>query len=145
MDIERWSNGQALIAHGSNCGVSTSEQSNLVLAPCNNVLIFPGVALGTLASGARQVLPGFFTAAAKAVAESMSKESLENGQLVPSVREMREVAIRVANDVAMSAVKEGVSRPCAFSDYKHENDQVRMKRLISGIRWEPEYLPLTAM
>lgn len=145
MDIERWSNGKALIAHGSNCGVSPSEDSNPVLAPCNNVLIFPGMALGTLASGARQVLPGFFTAAAKAVAESVSKESREKGQLVPSVSDMREVAVRVANEVSMSAVRAGVSRPCAFSDYKHENDQVRMRKLIQGIRWEPEYLPLTAM
>jgi hypothetical protein len=45
----------------------------------------------------------------------------------------------------MCSVKQGVSRQCAFSDYKHENDEARMKRLIAGMRWQPDYLPLTAM
>jgi malate dehydrogenase (oxaloacetate-decarboxylating) len=55
------------------------------------------------------------------------------------------VAKRVALAVAMCAVKRGVSRPCIYSDFQHNNDETRMRTIIDRIRWSPEYLPLVSM
>ena len=144
-DLKEWSRGKALIAHCGSCFGCDIGEVSAAIAPCNTALVFPGIALGTIASGARQILPRFFTEAAKAISECVSREELEQGKLVPSLSRFPEVANDVALAVAMCAVREGVSRQCAYADYKHENDELRMKKLIRGMRWEPDYLPLIAM
>jgi malate dehydrogenase (oxaloacetate-decarboxylating) len=45
----------------------------------------------------------------------------------------------------MSAINEGMSRPCAFSTYQHEFKKDRLRRLIDQMRWQPKYLPLHPM
>ncbi|MEE4167096.1 MAG: oxaloacetate-decarboxylating malate dehydrogenase [Desulfocapsaceae bacterium] len=144
-DLQKWSSGKALVAHCGSCFGCEIGEVSAAIAPCNNVLVFPGVALGTIASGARQVLPRFFTEAARAISDSVSKEELQSGRLVPTLSRFPIIADHVALAVAMCAVREGVSRQCAYADYKHEDDEIRMKKLINGMRWKPEYLPLTAM
>jgi malate dehydrogenase (oxaloacetate-decarboxylating) len=144
-DLKEWSQGKALIAHCGSCFGCDIGETSAAIAPCNNALVFPGVALGTIASGARQVLPRFFTEAAKAISNCVTSDELKNGRLVPPLNKFPVIANYVALEVAMCAAREGVSRQCAYADYKHENDDIRMKKLIGGMRWEPDYLPLTAM
>ena len=91
------------------------------------------------------MLPEFFTAAAQAIAEMMTAEELAQGKLMPPIANIGQVGKKVALAVAMTAVRHGVSRPCVYSDFQHENDEARMKKLIDRIRWEPEYLPLVPM
>ncbi len=144
-EIYNWTDGKALVGTGSRFEPTHLNGVTLETGHCSNVLIFPGVGLGILASGAREVLPQFFTVAAKAVSECVSPEKLEKGCLVPTVNKLQEISLKVALAVAMSAVHEGVSRPCVFSDFEHQNDEARMKQLINKMRWNPEYLPLVAM
>jgi malate dehydrogenase (oxaloacetate-decarboxylating) len=144
-DIYLWTKGKALVATGSLFEPTLLDGKKFTTGHCSNVLIFPGVGLGILASGAREVLPNFFLAAAHAVSDFMLKEQMEEGRLVPPVRMLSEVSQKVALAVAMCAVREGVSRPCVYSRFKHENDEARMKELITKMRWKPDYLPLIAM
>ena len=108
-------------------------------------LSFQALGLGVLVSGAREVLPEFFTVAARAIAEMMTPEELDKGRLVPPINDIRKVAEKVAIAVAMCAVEKGVSRPCVYSDFQHNNDEARMRTIIDRIRWSPEYLPLVSM
>ncbi|BCO08709.1 hypothetical protein GF1_10850 [Desulfolithobacter dissulfuricans] len=108
-------------------------------------LCLPGVGLGTLASGAREVLPEFFTAAARAVSDYVTRDEMERGALVPDVTTLADVSIKVAQAVGEAAINAGISRPCAFASFQHENDPTRLKELIRKMRWEPDYLPLVAM
>jgi len=144
-DIYNWTEGKALVATGSPFEPYIYNGKTHRTAHCSNALIFPGVGLGILASGAREVLPNFFTAAAHAVSNYVLKDCMSEGRLVPPVRKLRDVSRKVALAVAMCAVREGVSKPCVFSRFKHENDEARMKELIAKMRWEPDYLPLIAM
>ncbi len=144
-EIYKWTNGKALVGTGSRFEPTIFDNVTHKTGQCSNVLVFPGVGLGVLASGAREVLPQFFTAAARAVSESVAQKDMEQGCLVPSVKDLRDISTKVALAVAMCAVKEGVSRPCVFSDFQHEDDEARMKQLINRMRWKPEYLPLVAM
>ncbi len=144
-DIYRWTDGKALVATGSPFDPVTHNGATHHIAQCNNVFVFPGVGLGVLGSGAREVMPEFFTAAAHAVSSCVSKAEMEEGYLVPAVKTLADVSGKVALAVAMSAVKHGVSRPCVFSDFQHEGDEARMKELLRKMRWDPEYLPIVAM
>ena len=144
-DIYDWTNGKALVATGNSFEPYVTKGKTFQPAHCSNALVFPGVGLGVLASGAREVLPNFFTAAAHAVSDFVSKKDMEEGRLVPPVRMLSEVGLKVALAVAMCAVREGVSRPCVYSHFKHENDEAKMKELITKMCWKPDYLPLVAM
>lgn len=144
-DIYNWTNGKALVATGSPFDPVVYNGVTHHVGQCNNVFVFPGVGLGVLGSGARKVLPQFFTAAAHAVSSCVSTAEMAEGCLVPAVSTLRDVSAKVAFAVAMSAVKHGVSRPCVFSTFQHEGDEARMSELLRKMRWDPEYLPIVAM
>jgi malate dehydrogenase (oxaloacetate-decarboxylating) len=144
-NVEKYSSQGMLLATGNPCMTMEKLESQHGISQCNNVLIFPGIALGTLVSGAQKVLPEFFSVGAKAIAREMEEAQLRKGSLMPPVKNLRRIAKRVALEVACCAVEKGVSRPCVYSDYQHHDDPVRLAKLIDRIRWKPEYLPLVPM
>jgi len=144
-DIYAWTDGKALVATGSPFAPVTVGGQAHHVGQCNNVFVFPGMGLGVLASGAREVRPSFFTAAAHAVSDCVTRAEREEGMLVPPVSTLKAVSAKVALAVAMAAVAEGVDRPCVYSTFQHNQDEVRMKQLISKMRWNPQYLPLVGM
>jgi malate dehydrogenase (oxaloacetate-decarboxylating) len=144
-DLYSWTSGRALIGTGSPFPDVLYEGRAFSVAQANNVFVFPGVGLGTLMSGAREVLPEFFTAAAGAVSSCVSPGIMKDGVLLPSVTELAQVSLKVAQAVGEAAIAAGVSRPCAFSSFQHHNDPIRLQRLIRHFRWQPTYLPLVAM
>lgn len=144
-DLYRWTDGRALVATGSPFPDILHNGKSYRIGQANNVFIFPGVGLGVLASGAREVRPEFFTAAAGAVAHYVSREELSRGSLLPPVTALDDVTLEVAQAVGESAISLGVSRNCAFSTFQHQNDPARLKELVRKMRWMPDYLPLVAM
>lgn len=144
-DIYKWSEGKALVASGSSLNSFSFDGNECRVSQGNNVLVFPGVGLGALASGTREILPEYFTVAARAISAVVSQSDLEKGQLLPTIADLEKVSNKVALAVAMSAVKNERSRPCVFSTFQHENDESRMRELLKKMRWEPNYLPLVAM
>ncbi len=141
-DIIRWSSGRALIATGSPFEPVEYQGKYRKTGQCNNVFIFPGVGLGIIASGAKEVLPSFFAAAANALAASVSAEDLNEGVLLPPIESLGEVSQKVALAVSLAAIRGNVSGPCAFSTFQHNNEQHRLERLIEKMQWKPYYLPL---
>jgi malate dehydrogenase (oxaloacetate-decarboxylating) len=141
-DLDQWSSGRVLVGTGSPFAPLVRDGRTIRVGQCNNAFIFPGVGLGVLASGAREVLPQFFTAAARAVADQVPAVDLEQGVLLPLVQDLKAVSREVAVAVGKSAIENGVAGPCAFSTFQHEGDPERLMRLIDGMRWQPRYLPL---
>ena len=144
-NIRKWNKEGIMVATGSPCATMDVLADSYQASQCNNSFVFPGVGLGVLVSGTQEVLPEFFTAAARAVSEMVSSEDLENGLLMPSIKDIRKVGKKVELAVAMCAVKHGVTRQCVYSDFQHNNDEARMRTLIDKIQWKPEYLPLIPM
>ncbi len=143
--IYDWSDGRALIANGGPGYRCNRSLPGGCVSQANNILICAGVAQGVLASGAREILPGFFTVAAQALSRQVGDEELQSGQLLPPVSDIEQISNKIALAVAMQAVAEGCSRPCVFSSFQHENNESRLRKLIEGMRWKPDYLPLVAM
>ncbi len=144
-NMRQWMSAGVLVATSGPCLSMDYLSETMNVSQCNNAFAFPGIGLGVLSSGAREVLPDFFTAAAHAISDTLTQEELNRGALMPEIKNIRKVSEKVALAVAMSAVQNGVSRPCVYSDFQHDNDEWRMKSLIEKIRWSPEYLPLVPM
>ncbi len=144
-DIYNWTKGRALVGTGSPFPDVLYGGRAFSVSQANNVFIFPGVGLGTLASGAREVLPEFFIAAAEAASSCVTTAAMKDGALLPPITELSQVSLKVAQAVGEIAIAANISRPCAFSSFQHYNDPVRLQRLIRHFQWHPTYLPLVAM
>ena len=141
-DIINLTEGRALVATGSPFDPVMFQGREYPVSQCNNVFIFPGVGSGIIASGAREVLPSFFTAAAHAVSGNVSSEAMAKGELLPPVGELNQISLNVAQAVGEAAIREEVGSLCAFSDFQHNSDPERLRRLIFNMRWQPDYLPV---
>jgi malate dehydrogenase (oxaloacetate-decarboxylating) len=141
-DIHKWTSGSALVATGSPFAPVVIGGMPVRVGQCNNVFIFPGVGLGVMASGAQEVLPQFFTAAAQAVAGQVEAADLKKGILLPSVARLREVSLAVALAVGETAIGRGVAKPCVYSSYQHDYKRERLQRLVEMMGWQPRYLPI---
>jgi malate dehydrogenase (oxaloacetate-decarboxylating) len=68
-DLLKWTNGTALIGTGSPFAPVEMNGKRFAITQTNNSYIFPGMALGIIASKAKRVSDGMIMAAAKALAE----------------------------------------------------------------------------
>ena len=134
-DIEAWTEGRALIGVGSPFPPLTRNGLQVKVDQTNNSYIFPGVALGTLAVGARRVSDGMFMAAARALASSSPARGNPKHNLLPPVGALREVAASVALAVAVQAHKEGL-----VADVPIDQIDQRIRAKV----WAPRYVPLSA-
>ena len=142
-DIYRWTDGKAIIATGSPFDPVVHNGKEIRIGQCNNFFVFPGIGLGIIASGAREVLPTFFTAAAKAVVDNIDDEDLANGIVLPKINRVRKISRDVALEVGKAAIAAGVCKDSApFSEFNHNNDPARLATIIDNMMWEPRYLPL---
>ena len=114
-----WSNGSAVFASGTKFPDQTVRDGKTGATRqrrpgfANNAFIFPGVALGSLASGAAKVTDKMFLAAALALASLVTEEDLEKGAVYPPTSTIREAAFFVGAGVAAAAAEEFVARPGA--------------------------------
>ena len=93
------------------------------------MFVFPGLGLGALLAGAASVTDAMVSAAAGALAESVSEAELERGSLYPAVDRLREVSRGVALAVASQAERDGVAgRPFA-----------EVRAAIDDAMWTPVY------
>ncbi len=108
--IFEWSDGRALVATGSPFPPVRVGEREVPIRQGNNVYIFPGVGLGALVADARIVTDTMFTAAAKALADSVTDEDAAAGLLYPPVEDLAKVTGRVAEAVVRAAREDGVGR-----------------------------------
>ncbi len=128
-DALRWTDGRALVATGSPFPPVTMDGEVREIRQGNNVLCFPGIGLGVLASGARGVTSDMLVASARAVAGEVTEENRAAGQLYPPIRTLRDLSRKVALAVARASglAKEDI-----------------LERIDSEI-WFPEYVPYRAI
>ncbi len=106
----RWTGGRAVFASGSPFDPVDLDGKTYAPGQSNNAYIFPGVGLGVVASEATRVTEEMFLAAARALAESVSEESLARGTIYPPLDQIREVSVAIAVAVARVAYEGGLTR-----------------------------------
>jgi malate dehydrogenase (oxaloacetate-decarboxylating) len=131
-NLIRWTDGRALVGTGSPFPPVEINGKLVHSAQTNNSYIFPGLALGILASRAKHVSDGMIMASAKSLAALSPAHKDKNGSLLPPIAESRAVGLKVADAVGKQAIAEGIA---GVADEKTFETELRQ------YVWEPVYLP----
>ncbi len=128
--ILAWTEGRALVATGSPFDPVEAGGRRHTMGQANNVFIFPGVGLGAIVSGAREVTDGMFLVAANTLASLVTSERLAQGALYPPLNDLRAVSRRIAVEVAAEASRSGLAPPA---------DRTRLEATVDAAMWSPVY------
>lgn len=109
-DVFAWTDGKALMATGSPFKSVEYGGRTLRVSQGNNVYVFPGVGLGAIITGARQVTEAMFAAAANELGAMVAEEELADGVLYPPLADLRVISRRIARAVAAEACESGVGQ-----------------------------------
>ena len=107
-DAIAWSDGKALLSVGIPVPSVPYKGVNYVIGQANNAMLYPGLGLGIIVSGAKHVTDGMLLAAAEAVASQVNPQDV-GASLLPPVDNLRASSATVAVAVAKQAVKDGVA------------------------------------
>ncbi|AOR30445.1 NAD-dependent malic enzyme [Streptomyces fodineus] len=127
-DVIAWSRGKALVATG--IPVEPVEYDGLTyrIGQANNALLYPGLGLGTIVSGASQVTAGMLLAAARAVADQVDPSG-PGASLLPPVDDLRESSAITATAVVEAALDDGVAT----------SKPVDIEEAVRQAMWQPVY------
>jgi malate dehydrogenase (oxaloacetate-decarboxylating) len=127
-DIITWSRGRALVATGLPIAPMDYEGVTYSFGQANNALLYPGLGLGTIVSGASKVTDGMLLAAAEAVAGQVDV-SAPGASLLPAVENLRASSATTAVAVAAAAIADGVATS------KPDNPV----QAVQDAMWQPVY------
>jgi malate dehydrogenase (oxaloacetate-decarboxylating) len=127
-DVIAWSQGRALVAVGIPVAPVEYQGVTYQIGQANNALLYPGLGLGTIVSGASKVTPGMLLAAAEAVAGQVDV-SAPGAPLVPPVANLRASSATTAIAVAQAAAADGVATR------KPDN----LVQAVLDAMWQPVY------
>ncbi|MCT8400485.1 NAD-dependent malic enzyme [Weissella cibaria] len=128
-DLIKWSDGKALVATGVPVDpVTASNGVTYEIGQANNMLVYPGLGLGTIVARAKVLSDGMISAAAHALG-GMVDASQPGAPVLPPVSRLSEMSFRVAVAVAKQAIAEGLNQV--------EIDDV--EAAVKAAQWTPEY------
>lgn len=128
-DLIKWSDGKALVATGVPVEpVTASNGVTYEIGQANNMLVYPGLGLGTIVAKAKVLSDGMISAAAHALG-GMVDASQPGAPVLPPVSRLSEMSFRVAVAVAKQAIAEGLNQV--------EIDDV--EAAVKAAQWTPEY------
>lgn len=133
-DVLAWTNGKAIVGTGSPFTPYMTGDKERRIDQVNNSYIFPGIGLGIRAVNASRVTDHMFLTAAKALAELSPAKQDPNANLLPPLKEVRQVSRHIAIAVAKEAYAQGLSSLGKLSE-------TQIMDLIDDYMWEPVYLP----
>jgi malate dehydrogenase (oxaloacetate-decarboxylating) len=131
-DLLNWTDGRALIGTGSPFEPVNFGGKTIHIAQTNNSYIFPGFALGIVASKAKRVTDTMIKAAAQELVRHLPTQKDKNASLLPEISEARELGRVIGQAVGKQAIKDGQAQVA--------DEQVLNRELQANI-WEPVYVP----
>jgi malate dehydrogenase (oxaloacetate-decarboxylating) len=131
-DLMKWTDGRALIGTGSPFEPVDIGGKKVHIAQTNNSYIFPGLALGIIASKARRVTDTMVKAAATELIRHLPTLKDKQASLLPPISEARELGRVIAQAVGRQAIKDGQAQV--------EGEEALNRELEANF-WEPGYVP----
>jgi malate dehydrogenase (oxaloacetate-decarboxylating) len=131
-DLMNWTEGRALVGTGSPFPPAEYGGKKLPVAQTNNSYIFPGLALGIVASRARLVTDSMVKAAAKELIRHLPTQRDKQASLLPSISQARQLGRFIGEAVGRQAIQEGLAQI--------QGEDALMRELDANI-WEPQYVP----
>jgi len=111
----QWTNNKCIFASGSPFPSMTvklddeKEEVEIVPAQGNNAYIFPGVALGVIASRATRIPGDMFLLSAQVLSNMVSDDMLRKGTVFPPLSEIRNVSFQIAKRIASECYRLGLA------------------------------------
>ena len=127
-DIIAWTKGKALVSTGLPWEPMDYNGVTYHFAQANNALVYPGLGLGAIVSGASHVTDGMILAAAEAVA-GQADVAAPGASLLPEVPNLRASSATAAIAVARAAAADGVATK------KHDD----IVQVVHDAMWQPAY------
>jgi len=129
-DIFAWTEGRAVIGTGSPFPPIARDGRPFRVDQTNNAYVYPGIGLGAIAVKASRISDGMFLAAARTLAEMSPAKHDPGANLLPPLRELRQVSLQVAIAVARQAQAERLARPLGEQD---------PTAVVQSLMWKPVY------
>ncbi|KAI1414990.1 hypothetical protein F5Y13DRAFT_157654 [Hypoxylon sp. FL1857] len=142
-DILKWTEGRALVATGSPFDPvkgpwgPDGKDVEIEVAECNNSVVFPGIGLGAVLSRASKVTDKMLVAAVRGVAALSPALEDDTAPLLPGVEDVRAVSVRVAREVILAALEDGVA-----TERDIPTEAGVLDDWIREQMWDPVYRPL---
>lgn len=131
-DLMDWTEGRALIGTGTAFPPISLGDKKVRIAQTNNSYIFPGLALGIVASKARHVTDMMIKAAAQELVRHLPTQKDKQASLLPPLSEARHLAQLIGRAVGQQALKDGQAQIA---------DEAALERELQANIWEPVYVP----
>jgi malate dehydrogenase (oxaloacetate-decarboxylating) len=128
-DLISWSKGEALVATGSPADIIIYQNQTFSIGQCNNFYIFPGIALGVIASKTSCVTDEMFLKAAQILSEYAPILKNPQASLFPSLKDLRSISKTIGIEVAKLAFERGTARA----------ENLPIETLIQNTIWYPDY------
>jgi malate dehydrogenase (oxaloacetate-decarboxylating) len=130
-NLLEWTDGRALVGSGSPFDPVEINGKSIHIVQINNSYIFPGLALGILASRAKYVSDAMIMASAKALAVLSPTRKDKNANLLPPIADSRQISLLVAEAVGKQAIAEGTAGIADIQAFEAD---------LHACVWEPVYL-----
>jgi malate dehydrogenase (oxaloacetate-decarboxylating) len=131
-DLLDWTEGRALIGTGSPFPKVSFGGKNVPIDQTNNSYIFPGLALGIIASKAKRVTDTMILAAAKELARLVPTQTNKQASLLPSLSDSRQLSRSIAQAVGRQAIQDGQAQVA---------DEESLELELQANIWDPVYVP----
>jgi malate dehydrogenase (oxaloacetate-decarboxylating) len=131
-DLMNWTEGRALIGTGSPFEPVNVGGKRIPITQTNNSYIFPGLALGILASKAKRVTDTMVKAAAEELVRHLPTLKDNQASLLPPLSEARPLGRLIAQAVGRQAIRDGQAQVV---------DEDALNRELNANVWEPVYVP----
>jgi malate dehydrogenase (oxaloacetate-decarboxylating) len=131
-DLYRWTEGRVLAGTGSPFEPVDWRGEKIHVTQTNNSYIFPGLALGIVASRARHVTDRMIMAAARKLAELAPTKNDKSGRLLPPIANARSISRSIGFAVGMQAINDGEAAIQGIDELIQE---------IDVNQWMPVYVP----
>jgi malate dehydrogenase (oxaloacetate-decarboxylating)(NADP+) len=100
------------------------------------VYVFPGLGLGATLAGCNTITDRMLYVCAVALAEFVSPEELQRGQVFPPLSKIREVSHRLAVALIQEAIRDGQATKIS------KGDTEKLDEFVAQKMYYPEYVPL---
>jgi malate dehydrogenase (oxaloacetate-decarboxylating) len=127
-----WTEGRALIGTGTAFEPVDVGGKKLHIAQTNNSYIFPGLALGIVASKANRVTDAMVKAAAEELVRHLPTKSDQQAGLLPPLSAARQLGRQIGEAVGRQALRDGQAQVA---------DEDALQRELKANTWQPVYVP----